>query len=215
MRVIETKVLTFNELSDEAKEKAIEKFREHQEFDFVLDEIADTMRALAELLGVRITSYEIGYDRSCHISWDSNYSDEVLNLSGIRLSKYLSNNFWNNIYKGRYSNICTKEQKKITHKRVKSTDYKNGNIGNSYYSAVFFESCCPLTGYCYDNDVLDIIIRQMNNFSDITFNEIIEECFDKILEIAENEVIAMSDDDYIRNELIDRDYEFTEDGELI
>ena len=91
MKVIETKVYEFKELSDEAKEKAKEWYRSVLEYPW-FDEANDTMNKFAELVNVKIVDYSYGgLDRRGVIKFRLQ-NKTCSYLKGVRLWKYLINN---------------------------------------------------------------------------------------------------------------------------
>jgi hypothetical protein len=94
MRTIKTKVYQFSELSDEAKEKALSNWLESCEY-FWGSEVVETVKKACEIYGFRLKNYSIDWNNinGCSYTIDSEHSDEILNLSGVRLWKYLVNNY--------------------------------------------------------------------------------------------------------------------------
>lgn len=179
MRTIELQLYKFEELSSEAKEKALNHFRDREYSWF--DEAKQTMREFAELFGVRITSYELGYGRGTHIrfSTGSMLEEGAAELSGVRAFKWINNNidekFWNE-------------------------GAKNGS--------------CPLTGVCFDCNVLDPLVDFMKQPSDKTIEELIQDCFDSLEDAVSEDVLYHYGDEATKEHIEANDYEFTEEGDL-
>ena len=79
-------ILTFDELSDEAKAKALENLADinvdHEWWDFTADEI--------ERLGGKLESFEVGYHRHCHITsndWGA-FSASIVENHGEQTDTY-------------------------------------------------------------------------------------------------------------------------------
>ena len=81
-------VYTFEELSEEAKEEARNKWRESEEYPW-WDESNDTMKAFAEAFNVTIKDYEISLYCRSYIRFEVENEE----LKGLRLWKYLLNNY--------------------------------------------------------------------------------------------------------------------------
>ena len=97
MRTIRTKVYSFNELSNEAQQTAIKKFRNNGvNTDFIYDDAYNSVKAFNEVFGTR--------EGSC--SWLDVYTyhidDNILELKGFRLQKYLWNNYYNALFKPKF-----------------------------------------------------------------------------------------------------------------
>lgn len=60
MRILETKVYKFEELSDEAKEKAVQKWAERYEYSWD-GEMRDSLEAFFKLFGVKCRGWEMVY----------------------------------------------------------------------------------------------------------------------------------------------------------
>jgi len=94
MRTIETKVYQFSELSEEAKETALSNWSGTCEY-FWRSEVIETIKKALDQYGFNFKNYFIdwNYIHGCYYTIDSVHSDEILNLSGVRLWKYLKNNY--------------------------------------------------------------------------------------------------------------------------
>lgn len=124
------------ELSEEAKEKAHGEWLYNRYFYGWTYENRQTLDAFCEHFGIVCRNWR--YD-ACNYSYDyrSRQEDCIDSLSGWRLVAYLMNNHWNDLYTRKY--------------------FWNGRKGRE--SRIFVDTCCPLTGYCIDNDILDPIYR--------------------------------------------------------
>lgn len=99
MRTIRTKIYKFDELSDDAKQKATKHYRnDFLTFDHIYSDAESTVKAFCEAFNVKTGNH----------SWldciTSNVDDDILNLTGLRLQKYIYNNFYNVLFKRRFYN---------------------------------------------------------------------------------------------------------------
>ena len=151
-------VFPFSELSDDAKEKALETFGPEYVMYFGYEnELNETLKAFCDMLNIKLKSadwsgfYPVDYSTG-------NIEDHILELSGIRLMKYVYNRFFEEVYRGKYY----------------------GNFRKSRRSRITKETCCPLTGVCFDDDVLQPLIECMNgkhaNTENYTFSDLIDDC---------------------------------------
>lgn len=210
MKTIEIKILTFEELSQEAKETAIQQFRERQQHDFIYEDARATVEAFNKV-------FNIEEGRRSWLDYSiSHIEDNILELSGIRLRTYIINNFYNDIFKPKF--IKSLKNTEARHRNVKNKTYKNGNKSAFYYSAINVSiDGCPLTGMCYDYDMLKPIYEFLE-FKDIekckntTFADLIEDCFYTIKKTIENEIEYRESDEGIIEEIESQNLEFTEDG---
>ena len=122
-----TKIYTFDELSDEAKEKVIAEARDF-DMEIHCDEFVDCMKSAMNEMGIAIKDYSIGIDGSGYIKLDAENDD----LEGARAYAYIMNNFFEGVDKKK---LVYKEWEK---RRVSHLDGKDW-IDN-----------CPFSGWCYD-----------------------------------------------------------------
>jgi len=186
MRTIETKLYKFEELNTEAQEAAREKFNEGN-IDFPWqEENLESMKKGLEFYGFKLKDYS--FDYYCATSGNfqiksTHYEDEVEELSGARLYKYLLNNF--STYRCQY----TKEQKETL----------SGN--------------CPFTGYCVDENFLDPIREFMKLPTEITFMELMEESVHAVAKAIENDYEHSQTMEYFKDHAEANELEFTKEGE--
>lgn len=94
-RTIRVKVYKFNELSNEAKQKAINEARRNVDTSFIYDDAHETVKAFHNVFGTK----EGG--RSWLDANTGHIDDNIMNLKGLRLRTYVINNFWSELYKGK------------------------------------------------------------------------------------------------------------------
>lgn len=216
MRTIRTKVYKFDELNDDAKQNAIRHYQnDHLTFDFIYSDAENTVDAFCGAFNVKTGSH----------SWldcnTSNINDDVLNLTGLRLRKYLLNNFGETLYKRKYlkSGQLSNERKPF-HRMMKQSEITNncpnkGKFSISYYSNIQKESKnCNLTGMCYDDDMMQPIydFLELRTFDNTNFDDLLNSCFDAMRKTLKDEEEYMYTDEYISEEILANDLEFTKDG---
>jgi hypothetical protein len=212
MRTVRTKVYKFSELSKAAQAKAIEHYRNNEvDTSFIYDEAEKTVNAFHEVFGTR----------SGRSSWLDVYTDHIddnlANLKGLRLRTYIINNFWSSLFKGKYYNYKSDTKERLQHKRIKSIFYKNLNSwGNYYYSAVTFENSCTLTGWSYDDSLLqpiyDFLSWKKGPLHTMNFETLMNDCFDNLKKDIKAEEDSQYEDEQIIERLENSDDEFTKDG---
>jgi len=190
MRTIETNIFNFSELSEEAKQTAINQHREYlQSEDFWGKERQESYEA-AELIYKEL----------------HNIDEEI---SGGRLVAWIQNNLSNNWTKRNYIS-------KHTDGTVKNSDWQfKYDCTKKKLSRVFTTNNlenCPLTGVCYDYDFLKPIIDFLKKPSaSVTNMDLTIPDYDII---RQNDMDGM-DDNYVTEAIEANGYEFTENGELI
>jgi len=187
MGTIETKIYTFNELSEDAKEKAIQKWRENSyEFDWV-DDYLESIKKGLDHFDCELIDYSIdplnAYCSSFKIKF--NHSFNAQEMKSLRFWKYIQNN---------YSSYFCKYQKK----------FRNT-----------FEGNCPFTGFCSDEYFLDEIREFLKKPYDyMNLYDLMRLCVDSTLSALQSDCEHQLSDEYISEQLSDG-YEFTENGKLI
>lgn len=209
MRTVRTKVYKFKELSKQAKEKAIEWYRNSSIDDSqsFYDEAHESVKEFHDIFGTKEGSRSWLDAKTGHID------DNVMNLKGLRLQKYIWNNFKTSLYKGKYYSLWSKTDISYKH-------HKNGYpVLKSRYSKVFLDNSCVLTGVCWDNSLLQPVYDFLENYrakadyySYMDFETLVNDCFASLQKDLESEVEAINEDDYITKELENSDFEFQKDG---
>lgn len=190
MRTIEIKAYTFDELSDDAKEKAFERFLNTDREYFWMDENKHSIEKGLEHFNCSMGNrWEIDWS-SANQSYvpvviDLQYSDEIAELSGVRLWKFINN--------GYMQYFCKYDKK-----------YKPLLDGN-----------CPFTGYCVDENFLDPIRNFMKKPTNTTFKELMEECVYECLKAIEADYDHQNSMEFFKEECEANEYEFNENGKRI
>lgn len=213
MKTIEIKIYKFEELSEEAQQKAIDSNRTDIDNSYIYDEAHETVKEFN-----RIFDTEEG-NRSWLEFTTSRIDDNVLEMKGMRLRTWIINNFGDYLYTPKFIGSMDKNEV-ISHKRIKSKKLSNGNVFNPYYSGCQKDNCCVLTGVCYDDSILQPVYdliewnekADYNSYQD--FESLMTDCFQNLERDLESELEAMSTDEYISDHLIDNEYDFTEEGEI-
>ncbi len=225
MRTITPKpfnVYEFDELSDEAKQKAINGQRdfELQTENPWADEWRDTLHEIEKLFDIEVDfdSYN-RHSISWRKWWNKEYGEEMLNLSGNRALSFLWNNYGRDIYKGKYYSC---------HDRWENGKY---HYVSRRSKCTLVSGDCPLTGVCYDNDALDpmwnflegkspdekpmVIQHQFKyRFENWTVKDIIEDCVDSLCDAWEREEEYRLSDEGLVESIESNGYEYYEDGTL-
>lgn len=205
MKTIEIKILTFEELTPGAQQVAIEDYRERQDFWHVWNEAECTIKSFLEQVPMIKTSHRSWLEANLN-----NVDDNIRELKGLRLRNWLVNNF-SFLYKAKF--IKSFDEHK-THRMIRNKTAQN--TGKKYcfaYSNINTTRECNLTGCYMDNEFLDPIYKFIAAPDKFTnFDDIIKDCFSSLEKAINNEIEAMQEDEYIKEEIQANGYEFTEDG---
>ena len=213
MKTIEISLYKFDELSEQAQQKAVEnELNRGIDTDFIYSDAKNTVEQFCSVFNCKTS----------HRSWlefqgvNCDYWDAVMNFSTERLKKYIINNFGHILWKPKF--IGSLEINEIIkHKRIKSKPLSNGNVFNPYYSGVqTVAKNCNLTGVCYDESILFPIYRFLEGkeYQDYNFEELLNACFQTLESDIDSEIESLQSFEYIASELTDGDYDFTENGEI-
>lgn len=194
MRTKTINIYSFDELSEEAKEKAIEYYRERNTEIFWMDETIESLKELFKNCdGISLKDYSLGeYQSWIKVDFTN---EEVENFTGKRAMAWIENNLLSNIRTSYYGN-----------KRKELRKY-----GNGYYAGKI--KPCPFTGYCVDDDLLDDLIKEVKDGNDL--KTVFEGLAITIQRIIQNEVECQNSEEYIAEHFEANGYEFDEEGNII
>lgn len=195
MKVITKTIYNIDELSESAKEKAYSNWQNISEYPWGNDNMA-TLTAFEKIFPVEISGWEYGYYK--YIKFNMTCENEIENLSGVRLMKYIYNNYYNRITNGK----CF------------------GKVDNKYQykqrlSNIIVDTCCALTGYCIDDYILNPIFDFLKSPSEnITFRDLMEDCLESWLCACHADYEHYFSMENFIEECELNHYEFYNDGEI-
>ena len=189
MKTISVNIYSFNELSKEAKQKAISDYRDCKDTSYIYNDAHKTVKKFNDIFNTKEGGHS-WLEINCYID------DNILNLSGLRLRTYIINNYGDALFKNKYI------------KRIK---------GKSVYSKIKKDNCCVLTGVCYDDDILSPIYKflEQKSFDCTTFEDLLKKCFINLKCVLDDEEEYMRSDEYITESILANEYEFYENGKLV
>jgi len=152
-------IYEFSELPEEVQTKIVSEWREEDYFPWEEDN-AETLKQFCEIFPVSVTDYEYGH-RS-YINADYSIADDVEDFTGVRLLKYIVNNYWSHLYKPKYLKCINKK---------------------TVYSKCQYDSTCVLTGYFLDQDILQPIYDFLKHPTDnINLQSLLNTCLQAWIE---------------------------------
>lgn len=194
MKTIEIQLYKFDELSESAKEAAINWWRESAAEDsFWADECFSSIKAFCLTFGVTFKNAEYGYNS------DINYrlgqiDDNVLALSGSRARTYILNNFGSVLFES---------------KPIGEYPYKR----RSKISVI--DRVCPFTGVYFDEELLkpvrDFIIRPVKGY---TYEEVLRDCMYAGSQALQTSYEYETGKEAAIEGIRANEYDFTEDGKI-
>jgi hypothetical protein len=207
MKTVEINLYQFSELSEYAKEKTISDYRNKQDNSFYYDEIIESVKKVIDLFNLK-TGNEYTDLRTSHID------DSILELKGVRLLKYIINNYGKELFKPKYKKCINREVKSKAYICKVGTDYK-GNKYTMLYDKHKTDNSCVLTGVCYDNDILEPIYSFLKKPNKETnFKDLIQDIENAIQNTFDKTETWLNSDEFIIDEIEANEYDFTEYGQL-
>jgi hypothetical protein len=204
MRDLTIKVYKFSELSEEIQLNIWQKSSFSD--DFWVYEFRASLRAFADLFSLTACGRTI-------FDYQTNFFTNIDDISGLRLYKYLVNNYWNDLFKPKFIKSIPRKiygrQFKLEHKNYSGKDV------TFIYSKINRDSDCPLTGVCYDYNVLSPIYAFLKKPYEITFKDLINECLESARIDFEKEDQYYSSFEYFKENQEINGYEYIQDDELI
>lgn len=182
----------FDELSEEAQENAIEKYRErfeHWEIPWQ-HEIFQSLKKLLETTNIKLVDYQLGLCSYSYIKID--IDEDTGNLEGARALGWLENNlFW-----------------KL---RTTRTEYlKNRKQNFSYGHRIGKIKDCPLTGIHFDHDYLAALKENILNGCNL--KDAFRNLADTYVKLLETELDNENNPETIKENILANDYEFYKNG---
>jgi hypothetical protein len=207
-------IYSINELSDEAKENALQKWSEKHEY-FSGHDILSTLEKGVELFGFKLRDYLIDYAshsnsyiREEFIRYDHKY--EIFELTGKRLYSYLVGMTIGFLKTKVYSLHANGKKQSST------WAYKYDGCVKKRFSRIFKvdeSENCPLTGVCYDYNFLDPLVSFLKNpNNNTTFKELFDDCVDSLFVAMEKDYESELTMEYFEDHAEANEYEFYEDG---
>ncbi|AKJ74146.1 hypothetical protein HWA87_gp83 [Salmonella phage 35] len=184
---------TFNELSDVAKAKAIENYREYKSGDqFDFSEYKESLREFCDDLCVEVRDWSYGLG-GCDVRYEINHSSDVEDLSGVRAYKWIINNV---------NAFNMRRRVYREYREVNNHGFKQKASFVKWVSGVFNASNdCPYTGVCYDESLLKPFRDFLKKPDDRTIAELIREAIDGYCSDMLEDLEFRESDEYLRDDL--------------
>jgi hypothetical protein len=213
MKTIELKIYSFNELSEESKRKALDNYQPCT--DYIWHEAYESVKAFNEL-------FYIDEGFKSWLEYRTNFNDNVMELKGLRLRKWIINHFGYGLWKGKFYNSIG-DNRVINHPCIKTNyyDMSKGAIvssSNFYYSRIQLHNSYVLTGVYYDNVLLNpiynfIAYKDPKNMQYVTLEDLLDDCYQGLRKSIESEIDYLNSDEAKIESIECNEYEYTEGGE--
>ena len=213
MRTISIKLYSFDELSEQSKRVAICNYDVIRDIDYIQEESYESYKEFCKIFG--ITEY-ICNDKFC-LNLNS-LDDNILELKGIRLAKWIWNNHKHNLFTGKWYGYLSNYTGKVNHNRIFTKILESGKYSNAYKSAITLTNECLLTGMFYDQIILKNIYRFLDYDkeyfnADMNIIELFQNCLNDFNKSVQNEIAYIYSDKHITEYYIMNNTEFYKNGE--
>jgi hypothetical protein len=199
MKTKTVQVYDITELQESARQKAYENWFRVDNYAWERDN-NKTLSEFENIFKVKVTDWEYGYRK--FVRYKLNIDEDVENLKGVRLLRYLINNCWKYLYKGKFYSTKGK--------------YINGKYTYKHRrSKVMFNNDCVLTGYIADYEILSPIYEFLKKPSnDISYNDLIRKCLDSWLDYCHKDYEASLTEEYFIETCEANEWQFMENGDM-
>lgn len=189
MRTVTVNIYKIDELSRKAQRRAYEHWLEKAEYPWNDDNVK-TLRKFEEIFPIKIQEFEYGGGHN-YIHFTFTEDENIENLSGIRLLKYIYNNYFDYI-----------SSKEIFYGKSKIRKSK-----------IIYVPDYSLTGYCMDEEILGPIYKFLKKPENITFYVLLKRCLDAWLDACERDYESyFSFENFLDVASINK-YEYLENGD--
>lgn len=182
----------FYELSEEAKKSAYSEWMQNSCYVWNADN-ERTMKCFEEIFNITINDWN--YDTcTYYYRFTSHYSGEEEELCGIRLLKYLVNNYWKVLFPAK--------------------EYWTKGYTKSRKSRIFVQKDCVLTDYCADYEILLPIYDFMKSPDDTTLYELVDRCLEGFFKYCRDDMEQNFSEEAFEENCAVENYEFLSDGKM-
>lgn len=202
MREINIKVYSIYELNEDAKEKALNKYRDvavESEMDVVNADFRNTLERFKNLTGTICGRWEIGADNYC---FDMRFKDDGIflgDLTGKLLRRYLTHNIIPYILKRKVYMIFDNGVRKWRRSEI-----------------LYDNNVCPLTGMPMDLDIirplLDWYKGDYRHKKGLTLAKLYERCYDLFFISWQFSYVYYSSNDMVMEWMDANGFMFYENG---
>ena len=235
MKEITIRLYDYDELSPEAKKRALDEWRSANIEHFWGREAEDTLKKLQKELGINVTKWE--YTPTYHDSGVirfTHYTDDQLNLAGRRAQAFLWNNFAHLIMQPRkqwYAKHCDC-QVDLSGSLHCGDGWENMYRKSKVFFVRTYDGSCPLTGVGFDNYALDPLVyfcfgvewdekekkrvmipqSRRTKWMTTTVEDVLRDCVDALLQSAQDDWNYQFTEEYFADHASVNEFMFDESG---
>ena len=235
MKEITIRLYDYDELSPEAKERALEEWRSEDVEHFWGREVEDTLDKLQKELGIAVSRWEYsphGHDSG--IIRFPRYDDDQLALAGRRAQAFLWNHFDHLIMQPRRKWYSKNQDGRVDLSGCLycGDGWENMRRTSKIFFDRTYDGTCPLTGVCFDNDALDplgyfcfgvewdetartrAMIPQSKRarWASTPVADVLRDCVDALLQSAQDDWNSQFTEEYFSEYARNNEFSFDESG---
>lgn len=206
MRSVEVKVYGVDELSKEALAVAYDDWLTGLDYIYAVEN-KKTLDSFIEKFPIKVSDYSYG---GCgdYIKFKFTFA-KLCNLRGVRLLKYLINNYYGLLYKPKHFTLNDKLNSNYFRRNEK------GELVRRYSNIMYQEDCYSLTGYYMDEEILASIYEFIKNPNkDMDFYRLLNKCLNSWLSACTRDYEYCTSEKYFMEECITNEVEFYSDGTI-
>lgn len=190
-------VFTFNELSDSAKQKAVECYRAYRGGDdFYFSEYKASLEAFAEDVGITIKDWSYGLD-GCYVLFDLGDREGLDTMTGARAYTWIVNNV-KGLRPGPRVYAVSREVNRPGFTRTERIVKRVSGV----YRA---DDCCNYTGVCCDEDLLKPFREFLSKPDSRTIADLINDAIDSYCSALQADLEYHESDEFLTEELVNGD----------
>lgn len=186
------KIYKLDELTKEARNKAYSNWVQNFEYGDNGENEA-TLEAFLQIFNIKVDRWSYDDIRYWYY-FTSHYTEDQDNLKGVRLLKYLINNYWYKLY---------------IPKTIWGDNYKTIRD-----SRVFVTNDCVLTGYYMDYEILQPIYDFLKAPDNTTLYELMDRCLDNFFKACRDDMKYQLSEEAFAEYCEVSNYEFLSNGKL-
>lgn len=195
MKEVKCKLYKFEELSEKSQKVVMDRERDSIQQDGIDawdSEHRDTLEKFSNIFGIKVYDWEVSsYNhRYCFHFIDDVYDVDAVYVKGKYLLRFL-----NSIY----FDIRSRKYYSCSHRYDENGEY---HYSHRYSKILWVNNNCPLTGVCYDCDILKPIYDWHKNPDwNKSLYFLVDECLEEFFSAWEKECAYCGSDEYVKQEL--------------
>lgn len=216
MKEAKIKLYRFDELEEKIQDSIIEKMQCNNDFaEVYYSDWEGTLEEFEKLMGIKVKNWEVsgcGYNyrvqfhRYTYIPDGYMHEIDGDDIKGKHLWRWIMENVWDDI-----------NPRKVYH--TKEWDRVKSDWAKKRTSRILRQSWkdCPLTGMCYDYDILEPIAEYISKpyEEDYTLDDLVHDCLDSFFSAWQKEIEWCNSYEGVKEWLTEYDdNEYYENGEV-